>query len=91
MLPLPIVAFVIGLALRPRHVWLLWLGAVVVEWVTVIAWGRYDVPGSGETLTSIMIEAFFWMALGVLIPVWLGRLVRAGFQASPNPSQTPPA
>lgn len=76
MLPLPIIAFIIGFTLRPRHVWLLWLGSVVLEWVTVGLWGKYSDPGAGETVFSIMIEAFGWMAMGVLIPAWFGRLLR---------------
>ena len=41
LLPLPVVAFVVGLVLRPRHVWLVWLGAVVIQWVTTAAWGGW--------------------------------------------------
>jgi len=74
---LPLVALIVGVALRPRHVWLVWLGSVVVEWITVGVWGKYGDPGSEETVGSIMVEAFMWMLLGVLLPVWLGRLVRA--------------
>jgi len=77
MLPLPLVAIIVGYVLRPRHVWLLWLGAVVAEWIIVLAFGMYNDPDSGETLASIMIEAFFWMFMGVLVPLWLGRLGRA--------------
>ena len=39
MLPLPIVAFAVGFFLRPRHVWLLWLGSVVLEWIAK-QWGQ---------------------------------------------------
>jgi hypothetical protein len=78
MLPLPIVAFAVGFFLRPRHVWLLWLGSVVLEWIVVGYMGKYNDPTGGETVFSIMIEAFVWMAFGVLIPVWLGRFARAG-------------
>lgn len=89
MLPLPIVAFGIGLLLRPRHDWLVWLGAVVIEWITVIVWGKYNDPGD-ETLMSIMIEAFFWMFFGVFIPVWLGRSLRSLIGAK-RPPALPPA
>lgn len=72
---LPVAAFVIGLVLRPRHVWLVWLGAVVVQWVAMGVFGKYVDP-EDETVLSLIIEAFAWMAIGVLLPVWLGRTVR---------------
>lgn len=80
MLPLPAVAFAIGFALRPRHVWILWLGSVVIEWVVVGYMGKFNEPGGGETVASIMIEAFAWMAFGVLVPAWLGRVARRGIK-----------
>lgn len=76
-LVLPAVAFVVGMVRRPRHVWLVWLGSVMLEWIVVGLWGKYDDPGSGETIGSIMLEAFGWMAMGVLLPVWYGRFTRA--------------
>lgn len=76
LLVLPFVALLVGLALRPRHVWLLWLGSVVIEWIAVGLMGKYDDPSGNETAASIMIEAFAWMLFGVLIPVALGRLIR---------------
>jgi hypothetical protein len=78
LLPLPIVAFFVGLLLWPRHVWILWLGAVIMEWIVVGYMGKFNDPGGGETTASIMIEAFFWMFFGVLLPAWLGRLVANG-------------
>lgn len=92
MLPLPAVAFVVGLALRPRHVWLVWLGAVLIQWVTMAAWGAYAtaaMPGAEETPLSLTIEAFFWMAGGVLLPVWLGRLAGRAIQVSRHPGEHP--
>ena len=77
LLPLPIVALAVGFFLRPRHVWLVWLGAVVIQWVAMLALGDYGDPGPDETRLSITLEAFMWMAMGVLLPVWLGRLGRA--------------
>ncbi len=82
MFPLPLVAIVVGFALRPRHVWLLWLGAVVTEWIVVLALGNYNDPESGETLTSIMIESFIWMLIGVLIPLWIGRGARTNWDGN---------
>ena len=72
---LPVAAFVIGFVLRPRHVWLVWLGAVVIQWVAMGVLGKYVDP-EDETVLSLILEAFAWMAIGVLLPVWLGRTVR---------------
>lgn len=82
MLPLPIVALAVGYFLRPRHVWLVWLGAVVIQWVAMLVLGGYGDPGPNETRLSITIEAFGWMAFGVLLPVWLGRLGRIAVDES---------
>ncbi|HAX24407.1 MAG TPA: hypothetical protein PK593_06730 [Thermomicrobiales bacterium] len=76
MLPLPIVALAVGYFLQPRRVWLVWLGAVVVQWVAMLVLGKYGDPGPDETRLSLTIEAFAWMAMGVLLPVWLGRFGR---------------
>lgn len=76
LLPLPLVALAVGALLRPRHVWFVWLASVVIEWVVVGIWGKYADPGQGETVASLMLEAFGWMAIGVLFPVWFGRFVR---------------
>ena len=84
---LPLVALVIGLVLRPRHVWLVWLSSVVMLWIVVGYMGGYSDPGPDETVVSIMIEAFVWMFLGVLIPVWFGRLTRAAIDEQPHPDR----
>jgi hypothetical protein len=87
MLPLPIIAFVIGLVLRPRHVWLVWLGSVVIQWIVMGVWGKYNDPGE-ETALSLITEAFMWMLMGVLIPVWLGRIIRAEIKNDQHPSES---
>ena len=74
---LPLVAFGVGYRLQPRHLWLLWLGSVVLEWVALGVWGKYRDPGPDETVASLLIEAFAWMLLGVLLPAWVGRRLRA--------------
>lgn len=71
----PFAAFVVGAALQPRHIWLVWLGSVVIQWIAMGIFGGYSDPGPNETATSLIIEAFFWMAFGVLIPCWIGRLI----------------
>lgn len=75
-LPLPLAALAIGYVYRPRHVWILWLGSVITEWAMVGLFGKFGDLGSGETIASIMVEAFGWMFIGVLIPAWIGRLLR---------------
>lgn len=75
LLVLPVAAFVVGFALRPRHVWVVWLGAVVIQWIAMGVLGKYNDP-EDETVGSLILEAFAWMAMGVLVPVWLGRTVR---------------
>jgi hypothetical protein len=75
LLVLPAAAFAVGYALAPRHVWIVWLGAVVIQWIAMGVLGKYNDP-EGETVGSLIIEAFAWMAFGVLLPVWLGRTAR---------------
>ena len=79
----PIASALIGYFTRPRHVWLIWLGAVVIQWAAMGALGKYIDP-QDETVGSLLIEAFPWMAMGVLLPTWLGRTAR-NLKAS-NPS-----
>jgi hypothetical protein len=76
VLILPVAAFVVGFALRPRHVWVVWLGAVVIQWIAMGVFGKYSDP-EGETVGSLILEAFAWMAMGVLVPMWLGRTLRS--------------
>lgn len=72
---LPAAALAVGFFLRPRHVWLVWLGAVVIQWLAMGVFGKYIDP-EDETVPSLILEAFPWMAMGVLLPVWLGRTIR---------------
>lgn len=76
MLPLPIAALAVGFIFRPRHVWLIWLAAVLIQWIAMLVLGGYGDPGPDETRLSITVEAFMWMAIGVLGPVWTGRVAR---------------
>lgn len=87
---LPLVALVVGYVLRPHHVWLVWLGSVVLVWIVVGYMGKYDDPGD-ETVASIMLEAFVWMFFGVLIPLWVGRLIRGRIGAGPLAGHFPEA
>ena len=85
---LPLAAFAIGFVLRPRHVWLIWLGAVVIQWIAMGVLGVYADP-EDETVPSLLIEAFPWMAMGVLLPVWLGRVVRNNIEPGRGSDSTP--
>lgn len=75
VLILPVSAFAVGFVLRPRHVWFVWLCAVVIQWIAMGVLGKYGDP-QGETPFTLTIEAFAWMAMGVLVPMWLGRTIR---------------
>jgi hypothetical protein len=85
LLILPVAAFLVGAALRPRHVWLVWLGAVVIQWIAMGVLGKYNDPGPDETVVSLILEAFAWMAFGVLLPVWLGRFASSGLMRGRRP------
>jgi hypothetical protein len=76
VLSVPVVAGAVGWTLRPRHVWVIWLGSVVIQWIAMGLFGRYGNAEPEETTASLMLEALIWMALGVALPLWLGRLVR---------------
>jgi hypothetical protein len=75
VLVVPVVAAIVGYVLRPRHVWLVWFGGVVIVWISMAAWGRFNDP-EDETVTSLMLEALIEVAVGVALPLWLGRLLR---------------
>jgi hypothetical protein len=75
VLVVPIVAAALGWIAQPRHIWEVWIGAIVILWITMGVWGRYNNPGPDETVTSLVLEAIIWMALGVALPLWGGRLL----------------
>ncbi|MBI2764839.1 MAG: hypothetical protein HYX53_02880 [Chloroflexi bacterium] len=85
---LPVAAFAIGFLLRPRHVWIIWLGAVVIQWAAMGVFGKYADP-EDETVQSLILEAFAWMAIGVLLPVWLGRTIRRALRQGRRSGATP--
>ncbi len=72
----PLAAFVVGAALQPRHVWVVWLGSVVVLWISLGVWEVFNesTADDGETIVSVFFESFIFMAGGVLLPTWIGRL-----------------
>jgi hypothetical protein len=73
------VAFAIGIILNPRRLWPIWIGAIVVMWVSYGTATLLHLPavegGGEETVGSFMFEAVIFMAVLVLLPLWLGRLV----------------
>jgi hypothetical protein len=88
LLILPAAALAVGFGLRPRHVWLVWLGAVVIQWIAMGVLGKYSDP-EDETVLSLILEAFAWMAMGVLVPVWLGRTMRNAMEQSRHSGARP--
>lgn len=73
------VALLIGFFLSPNHSWPIWIGSIVLVWVVygcAVLLGALPEPGEagdGETVWSFMIEAAIFMAVLVLLPLWLGR------------------
>jgi len=73
------VALAMGYLVRPRHVWVLWIVAIVMVWTiygfaTLV--GALPEPGEGEnqeTVWSFMFEVVVFMAGLVLLPMWIGR------------------
>jgi hypothetical protein len=78
VLVVPFTAAVLGWVLRPRHIWFVWIGAILILWISMGIWGRYNDPGPDETVMSLIFEGVIWMALGVALPLWAGRTARAG-------------
>jgi hypothetical protein len=72
----PIVSVAIGWIIRPHYIWVVWIGAVVILWISMGIWGRYNNAGPDETVGSLIAEAVIWMAMGVAVPMWIGRSVR---------------
>jgi hypothetical protein len=78
MLP---VALILGYIVRPARLWLIWIGSIVLVWVSygfATLVGTLPEPGTdqnGETVGSFMVEVVIFMAVLVLLPLWIGRLV----------------
>ncbi len=62
--------------MRPRHIWVIWVGSILILWISVAVWGRYENAGPDETVLSLILEAIIWMSAGVAHPVWAGRFAR---------------
>lgn len=78
-LMLLIVSFGIGWLLRPKHLWIIWIEAIALWWLAGGAWslwGDETAPGEAEeTVFSFMIETVPFTAIGVLLPMFIGRLI----------------
>lgn len=81
------VSAIAGYIFTPRHLWLVWLGAVVMMWVvygTAALTGLLppleNDPAAGETWWTFALESFIFMAMLVFVPLWFGRFFnRRGF------------
>jgi hypothetical protein len=74
-------ALIVGLVFKPRHVWIPWLAVVLVLWIAYgLLWltGNWPWPDPtrGETYSSFALEVVLFSAVGVLLPLWIGRLLR---------------
>jgi hypothetical protein len=78
---LALVAFGIGLFLRPKHLWIIWIEAILLWWLAGGAWSQWGEDAAAgeaeETVFSFMIETIPFTALLVLLPMFLGRLIPA--------------
>lgn len=77
------VAIVAGYLFAPRHLWVVWLASVVLMWASYgsavlldVLPGPAEDPSSGETIWSFAAESFMFMAVLVLLPLWIGRLLK---------------
>ena len=93
----PAVALACGAALRPRHVWIVWIAATLTFAAAVLLWLLlgYDLPKTTEPDTPAGFLAGAWLyppyfAVVALAPLWLGRWLRGRF-APPQRTQPPPA
>lgn len=74
-------ALLVGLAFKPRHVWIPWLGAILLLWtagaVMLLSgnWPWQD-PTHGETFSSYAIETVLFTAVLVLLPLFVGKILR---------------
>jgi hypothetical protein len=76
------IAFLIGYFMLPKRPWHLWIGSIVMVWAvygSAVLVGALPGPGEpasgGETVWSFMFETVIFMAVLVLLPLWLGREV----------------
>ena len=80
------VAFVVGLFLHPRHLWIVWAEGIVLWWLAGAAWalwGEEAAPGEAEeTVFSFVVETFIFTAVLVLFPAFLGRAAYNGLTAN---------
>lgn len=72
------VALAVGYLLQPRQLWPLWLWTLAVIWVVNAVAAVVDPESwseSGETAVSFFFESLVFLAVLVLLPLWLGRFV----------------
>jgi hypothetical protein len=82
---IPLVALLVGMILQPRHVWVVWLGAALLMIPSMLVWLLFNDPtpqpeGQEESAIEIIPITLFLGFFGVLLPAWLGRLLRAWYE-----------
>ncbi len=78
-----------GFLFAPRHIWLVWLGSVVMLWAVngvAALMGEFESEaGNGETIWSFAFESLIFTAVLVLVPLWLGRKLHQMRERSTTP------
>jgi hypothetical protein len=86
------VALLAGFLFTPRHPWLVWLGSVLMMW---LVYGSANLlglleplaedPAQGETIWTFALESFIFMAVLVLLPLWIGRTIQRAVSKHDRP------
>lgn len=81
------VSIAAGYLFRPRLLWMVWLGSVVMLWAVYgganllnIIEPLADDPAEGETWWTFALESFVFMAGLVWLPVSIGRFLASAFR-----------
>jgi hypothetical protein len=73
--------FLVGLAFKPRHVWIPWMGAVVAAWIYwAVLWLTGNWPWTDprrmETLGGAALETLIFSVAFTLLPLAFGKAIR---------------
>lgn len=70
------VSVYLGYKFTPAKIWPSWLSSVVLLWITYglsALTGIIPFEEGGETWWSFALEAFVYMFILVVVPMWIGR------------------